>query len=208
MKLINSPENRTRLRCDGYVVIAVFALLLLFVLLGVASFFHLSSESQALRQAVTRCIPGPMEKQIGLNVGSFTLAAVRTGLRFVDMPPEARTAIGTLQGAEVCVYKLPAAHQHVNAAKVFFQADRAMQDRGWSRLVAVAQDAQVVAAYLPKSTRTSSRLKCCVFVLNGEDLVIVSARGNVEALMELAARQIPMDPQGLHLGHIPGLPSL
>jgi hypothetical protein len=44
---------------------------------------------------------------------------------------------------------------------------------------------------MPRGIRTLKRTACCVVVLNQEDLVVVSARGNVEPLLEL--ERVPLN---------------
>jgi len=65
-----------------------------------------------------------------------------------------------------------------------------MSRRGWERVVGVAQGRQFVAVYLPRSLRTVNRMACCVAVLNEQDLVVASARGNLEPLLALATQRL------------------
>jgi hypothetical protein len=57
--------------------------------------------------------------------------------------------------------------------------------------VGVVQGRQSVAIYLPRDFHTLQRMACCVAVLNDHDLVIVSSRGNPEALLSLALQKAP-----------------
>jgi hypothetical protein len=179
----------------GYIVLTgVFALLVL-AAIGLIGIFHLSSESAILRQTVMNGVPGEWDKRIALRVGWITTSLVRCGSRFIHMPPEPRAALDAVRGGEVGVYHLREEPQSVDRGRILSQADRAMARRGWTRAVGVVQEHQLVAVYLPKSGISSKRVRACVAVLDGRDLVIVSARGNLEPLMGIVEK---------HLDHGPG----
>ena len=65
-----------------------------------------------------------------------------------------------------------------------------MRRRGWERIVGVAGGRQFVAVYMPRNLRTVKRMACCVAVLNEQDLVVASARGNLQPLPELAMQRL------------------
>jgi hypothetical protein len=44
--------------------------------------------------------------------------------------------------------------------------------------------------YMPRNFRTVKRMGCCVAVLNEQDLVVASARGNLGPLLELATQRL------------------
>jgi hypothetical protein len=73
---------------------------------------------------------------------------------------------------------------------MFTAADKCMRQRGWERIVGVAQGRQFVAVYMPRNLRTAKRMECCVAVLNERDLVVASARANLEPLLELATQRL------------------
>jgi hypothetical protein len=49
-----------------------------------------------------------------------------------------------------------------------------------------------VAVYVPRKGLTTSRVKCCVLVLNGRDLVVVRASGNLDPLLEIAGKNFDL----------------
>ena len=61
---------------------------------------------------------------------------------------------------------------------------------GLERIVGVAQGRQFVAVYMPRNLRSAKRMECCVAVLNEQDLVVTSARGNLEPLLALATQRL------------------
>jgi hypothetical protein len=169
--------------------------LLLFLLLpalgavGIASYFRLSSSSRALRSAVMESVPGQWHKRLALNVGSLTLDVARFGLSFAPLPPDAEAALQSIQRADVGIYRLEKPTSPPDYSTMVTTADKSMRRRGWERIVGVAQGSQFVAIYAPANTRLKD-LSCCVAVLNEHDLVIVSARGNISALLDLAQKHI------------------
>jgi len=60
-----------------------------------------------------------------------------------------------------------------------------MQQRGWTRLVGVADRRENVLVYVPTDSAEPSRV--CLAVLHNRELVVVSARLKTEALAELVA---------------------
>jgi len=159
--------------------------------LGVASYFRLSSPTQALRRSVMEAVPGEWDKRIGINVGGFTLALVRFGSGFFQLPPEPKAALDALRGADVGLYRLerPPSSRDYSAALTI--ADKSMMRQGWERIVGVAQRGQLVAVYMPRGLRADRRFNCCVVVLNDQDLIVASGRGNVEPLLDLARQRLP-----------------
>jgi len=127
---------------------ALAALVLLpFVVLaaGVASYFHLSSDTKALRNSLMRSASVQWRPQIVLNVGNGTLSAVRAGLSFVELDAEARAALRAIRGAEVGIYQLASGEKSPDRAAMLAAADAAMNARGWDRVVGVLDGQDLVA---------------------------------------------------------------
>jgi hypothetical protein len=180
----NSPMRPSRLR-------PMFFLLLLVLLLpglcalGVASYFHLSSPSQSLRSAIMESVPGPWHRRFALNVGGLTFGLARFGSSFFHLPPEPKAALQALHGGEVGVYRLEEPMSLPDYAAILKTADQSMRRRGWERIVGVAQGGQFVVVYAPGDLRLND-VSCCAAVLNDQNLIVVSARGNITPLLELA----------------------
>jgi hypothetical protein len=165
---------------------AVVFFLPLFVVLEITSYFRLSSPAQALRRSVMENAPGEWDKKIALNVGPVTCGLVRFASVFVHMDPEPRAAINSLHGGEVGIYRLQRPSAQRNYSAVFAAADKSMSKRGWQRIVGVVQHDKLVAVYAPRDVHGFNDMACCVAVLNDENLVIASGRGDVEPLLKLA----------------------
>ena len=153
--------------------------------LGVASYFRLSSDTRALRNELTRASGAEWRKQIGLNIGDTTLGLARGASLFIDLDRDAQTALRAVRGAEVGLYELASTSKSPDRAAMLNAADKAMSRRGWERVVGVLDGDQMVGVFLPAKI-TSDRMKCCVAVLDGRRLIVVSAEGDLQPLMELA----------------------
>ena len=189
---VASLRLRFRVR-TGYVVLALVLCLPLLCAIGIAGCFRLSSATQALRNSLIESVPGQWDKRFAVHVPGLALGLVRFGSRFFNLQPEPKAALETLHGAEVGVYNLQDAPSALDYSAMFTAADKCMKRRGWERIVGVARGRQFVAVYMPRNLRTAKRMACCVAVLNEQDLVVASARGNLEPLLELATQRLQED---------------
>jgi hypothetical protein len=180
------PRPPTRSHAAFIVLIVVFTLCCLSVI-GVTSYFRLSSETNVLRESVMRSADGRWQKRIAVNLGWLTTGLVRAGSHLFKMPAEPRAALDSIRGVEVGVYHLAERRSRGDRAGAMACADKAMRARGWDRVVGVLEDNDVVALYMPRKPGWTGTVKCCVMVLNGQELVVASVRGNPEPLLALAA---------------------
>ena len=194
------PTNRATPRRTG--VLAALGIACLGVLLfwAVIAFLltgclRLSSDTKNLRNTLTQSLAAGWQKEVELNIGSGTLGAARFGLSFARLEPEARAALRALHGAEVGVYRLAPGRPVVDRAALLTAADGAMAGRGWDRLVGVVNPREFVAIYVPGQLRSPRAVTACVVVLEERQLVIVSARGNLEPLWQLALREAGARPK-------------
>jgi hypothetical protein len=160
--------------------------------LGVASYFHLSSDTRALRNELTKASGAKWRQQIGLNIGSLTLGTVRGGLSFAKLDPEAQEVLQAargLEGVEVGVYELNSESNTPDRAAMLTVADKVMSSRGWERVVGVLHGEEMVGVFLPVKSSSASRIKCCVVVLDERQLVLVSARADLKPLLEFLQNQ-------------------
>ncbi len=162
----------------------------LFCAVGVASYFWLSSDTQALRRSVMNSVPGQWDTKIAVRIGWLTTFAVRSCSKVIPLPPEPRAAMDAIRGVEVGVYELANRPGPADYSAVLVAADKTMALRGWDRIVGVLEGEQCVAVYVPRKSFSLERTTCCVVVLSERDLVLVSARGNLKPLLDLASTRL------------------
>jgi hypothetical protein len=71
--------------------------------------------------------------------------------------------------------------------------DKAMEKKGWTRIVGVAHEEELVAIYMPANRSSSNRIQCCLAVLSHRDLVVVAAHGNPEPLMQVLMKRFELE---------------
>ena len=164
--------------------------LLLFIVLAVmvVDCFRLPSEARALRDELITSSGVEWRREIALNANALMLGAIRAGLSCVRLDSGARAAIQSVRSAGVGVYQLPAGTPPPDRAAMLAAADSAMTVRGWERVVGVMDRRDLVAVYLQKEVSVR-HLKCCVMVFDGKEMVLVSAQGNPEPLVNYALAQ-------------------
>ena len=182
------PLIRPLARRPGFWI--VIALLLLpfmalgVIALGAASYFHLSSDTRALRNGLMKASGVEWRQQIGLNIGSVTLGVVRAGLSFVPLDFEARAAVQSVRGVEVGIYELATGAKPPDCAAMLAAADTLLTERGWERLVGVLNGEELVSVYVPGKDISARQMKCCVLVFDGRQMVMASAKADIEPLLQ------------------------
>ena len=164
----------------------VCLLLLALVVYGATGYFRLSSEMAGLRDGLQAASGREWQRMIALNVGGFTFGAARAGLSFVKMEDEARVALETIQACEVGIYQTAADTGSVDHPEMLAAADKAMQKKGWERVVGVIADNNLVAVYVPTKLSSTSRMKCSVLVCEGQRMILASTRANLDPVIKLA----------------------
>ncbi|MEI6393276.1 MAG: hypothetical protein WCT12_19500 [Verrucomicrobiota bacterium] len=192
------PVIRARALPVALLVLLGFFALVGLAVVGVTGYFRLSPDADALRRIALSSAGGSWNKVIALRVGWFTTGALRTGLSFVKMEPEARAALKVVRGAEVGVYELREAMAKPNQKSILARADKEMMARGWDRAVTVSKQDGLVVVYVSPSRFPAQNLKCCVLVLQERKLVVVSAQANLEPVLALALQHLQASHVALH----------
>ncbi len=160
-----------------------------FVLLAMvaASFLTLPSEARVLRKHVMAAADSNWHTKVQVDVGSLSIAAVRTGLAFVHDKDvaDAKLALAAVRHASVGVYMRDASEKGCSRERLFTETDQAMQKRGWSRLVGVADGKDNVLVYVSQDIAPDEPIDICVAVVNGQELVVVSTSIDAAKLTEL-----------------------
>jgi hypothetical protein len=197
MDSLQPPVIRSGLPVGHIVILAIIVAIGLGVV-GVMGYFRLGSDAAALRSSLTETTSGQYQKKIAVHVGALTMSTLRFGLRWVHLPPEPRAALNALQGAEVGVYNLQQHATSLDSGKVVAAADKTMTRRGWDRAIGVVRNDVLVVVYVPHKPMSAPNVKCCLMVLHENILVVASARGNVEPLMEIARNRIHLQSEENH----------
>ncbi|MBI2812751.1 MAG: hypothetical protein HYX71_00510 [Opitutae bacterium] len=171
-----------------------------FLLLGIAaiSYLTLDRDVRVLRQHVMAATGAQWHTKVQMSVGGFTLGAIRQGLRFVHQPniEDARLALRAVRHASVGVYERTSGGTNNSREQLFTETDRAMQKRGWTRLVGVADRQESVLVYVQEKLDEDEPIEICVAVVNGKEMVVASTTIDAAALGELVARHAGDDIKG------------
>lgn len=153
------------------------------VLLCTTGCFRVSSETRALRDVALEFGVDGADEKIELGVGFFTVGLAKLGTRFVEMPAEARSILGSVKGVECSVYEIKGQKQ--NLAELLTRADEAMDKQGCERVVGVIDDEQLVAVYVPRGATSHRNLSMSVMVLTQRELICATARGDLEPVVQM-----------------------
>ncbi|MBK8859101.1 MAG: hypothetical protein IPN11_15915 [Opitutaceae bacterium] len=154
---------------------------------GAYNLLTLSRDATALRRGVLDTYAGGSTTRIQLSLDSTALGLVRAGLIFAPLPDEARLALKSVCKASVGVYEL---NDVMARSNLMSQADAVMLARGYSRIIGVVEDDETVLIYVPDDADADT-LDVCLAVLDGKELVVVSARVDSEPLLKLIEQKLP-----------------
>jgi len=178
-----------------------------FLVLGAValSYLTLDRDVRVLRQHVMAATDANWHTKVQMSVGRVTLGAIGQGLRFVHAKDvdDARLALRAVRHASVGVYERTSGGSSWSREQLFGETDRAMQKRGWTRLVGVADQKEAVLVYVQEDLDADEPVEICVAVLNGKEMVVASTTVDAAALGELVAKHAGDDVKGhLPLAHL------
>jgi len=193
---ILSPAPRRRIW--PWVLAAGVICLTPFVVLGVAamSVLTLKRDAAVLRSHVMDATHCGWSTKVQLSVPNVVLGAVRTGMSLVkcsDAPEfdDARLALKAVKGVSVGVYHIKGAeHPDWSREELFAETDEAMQRRGWTRMVGVADGRDTVLVYVPKNMDAGDPVDICLAVVSGRELVVCSTTVDFDQIAKLAERHM------------------
>jgi len=169
-------------------VVAVLALIGSVPLI-LTSHLGLSRDLRRVRDGVFKTSNARWERQFELNAGQLAFGLARLAVSRAPVEPEVRTALGAVRGVEVGLYECRSPRSRLDYSQLLGQTDEALASRGWERMVGVQQRDQFVAVYTPRDMRPNGALELCVVVAADGHLILVSARGNLEPVLNLALRE-------------------
>lgn len=191
-----SPAPRRR-RVWLWVLLGASFCLSPFLLLGIAaiSYLSLDRDVRVLREHVMDATDARWKTKAQVSIGGLTLGAVGQGLRFVDNREvaDARLALRAVKHASVGVYERTSGSSEVSSEDFLEKTDRAMQKRGWTRLVGVVERSQAVLVYVANDADEGEPIDLCVAVVDGRQLVVASTTVDPDAIGDLVARHAGND---------------
>ncbi len=184
-----------------WVLLGVGICLTPFLVLGAValSYLTLDSDVRVLRQHVMAATDANWHTKVQMSIGRTTLGAIGQGLRFVHDKDvaDARLALRAVRHASVGVYERSSAGAaNWSQEQLFVETDRAMQKRGWVRLVGVSDNKETVLVYIQKDLDEDAPIDICVAVVNSKEMVVASTTVDPEVLGELVARHAGDDIKG------------
>lgn len=184
------PSRRRERPWLVWVLLAAFMGVPSLLLYGVVSCFGLGSDAAALREAVMASSDSGLNRQAELRLGWIPLTAMRQGLRWVNLDPEARLVLDSIRSVEAGVY----AFDDVGVpdrAGLLAAGDGALRPLGWDRIAGVIHEGDVVGVYSHAHPHDSEDLHFCVLVHHEGRLVLAAIRcraGPLLAMLETAVR--------------------
>lgn len=159
------------------------------------SYLTLDRNAAVLRGHVMDATDARWSTKVQLSVGTLTLGAIRHGLLFVHAKEmdDARLALAAVRHASVGVYERTSGATSWSREQLFSETDRAMQKRGWSRMVGVVDGKETVLIYAPQDLSADGPVDLCLAVVSGKELVVVSTSVEVDKLAALVERHAGAD---------------
>lgn len=160
----------------------------------VASYVTLDRDVAVLRREVMHATGADWHTKVQCSVGRVTIGAVRAGLVFVPKPEidDARLALAAVKHVSVGVYERGEGKLVLSREQLFSDTDRVMQQRGWTRLVGVAEHHdEAVLVYVPEDFDDDEPVDICLAVVNDRELVVCSTTLDADSLSELVAKHTP-----------------
>ncbi len=189
------PVAKSERRLARWIILGLVLLItpVVMVGVGVASLFRLNRDAAFLRREVMAATNAEWNTKVQVSAGWCTLTAARTIMGFVghEHQEEARLALSAVRRASVGVYERVGRTGELSAEHVIAGVDRKMKDRGWSRMVGVFDYDETVLVYASDDLDSGDHMELCVAVVDGDDLVVVSAKVEASKLVELVEKQLP-----------------
>lgn len=171
---------------------------------ALAASFLAGGEVRSLRQAAMAASPGTWERRIEFGVGRLPTLVVQGLARLipVSVDPRARAAIDAVHSADVGIYERRPEAPAQDVEATLREIRGTMERRGWEPAVLVRDGGELVAVFVPsQAPPTETRVSAAVLVLSGSEMVLVSARADVQPLLDEVLN--PMLRDHLQLASLP-----
>ena len=189
---MTTPASQTSGFRPLHWILIVCAAGMLVIAVKIAGIFFLSREASDLQSALTDAAGRDTDTHIQFTIGPGLLSVARLATTWIDdIPDEARRGLAAVRRVSVGIYQLDGKLSGSDRVTMLEAADRKLGDRGWERVVAVANGKETVLIYTPKGWEKTDEIRFCVAVQDGRDLVVVSAQAETAPLMELVRYHLP-----------------
>ena len=171
-------------------ILAILVAICLLPVVIVATHIGLSHEARVLRDELKTATGSTWSTRVQLSSGPLLIPAARAVVSFCNVDDDARHALAAVCSASVGVYELDEAGESEGLAPALASLDKRMLRRGWERLVTVIDNKDNVVVYTKAGNNWDSKIRVCIGVVTGKELVVVSATVRPEALMPLIDKHL------------------
>jgi hypothetical protein len=191
--MTTSKQFPSRRRSTLGTVIAVFGVLVLTAVIAavclgivVVRSLGIPDGTSPFREELFARLDLPHVSQVEVTVPPWLVVLGRVAASIADVDPRLNDGLAALKCGQVGVYELARVPSRRDVLTILELADQELGEAGWSRVVTVLEDEQLVAVY-QSAGGGETEFDAYVIVLDDRDLVMVSAKGRVEPMTKLVA---------------------
>jgi len=157
------------------------------------------NDFRAVQNIVLDELPQKPNIRVSVRAPELLVSLARFGLSFVDdIDDEARQAIRAVHGGQVGVFQLPNPVPRAGKLQIMKRVDESMSQNEWTRVAAVVDRDQMVLVYAPEDLNNPGVVEVLTLVLNNNELVIVSVKGDLRPIYEIARSHLDEVSDELH----------
>ena len=171
-------------------ILAILIAICLLPVVIVATHIGLSREARVLRDELKTATGSTWSTRVQFSSGPLLIPAARAVVKFCNVDDDARCALAAVSSASVGVYEIDEAGESPGLGGGLASLDARMSRNGWERLVTVIDDKENVVVYTKAGSNWDSKMRVCVGVVTGRELVVVSATVRPGALMPLIDKHL------------------
>jgi hypothetical protein len=150
-----------------------------------------SPDMRDVRNELLACLGQSPVASIEVAIPAWAATLGRVGASLTDLDPHLEAALQTAGGGQLGVYELSEQPPRETVRAMLQATDRSLGSKGWTRMVTVLDGGESVAVYgLDSSMRKGEALEIFLLVLSQQELVMLSARGYPEPMLELASAEL------------------
>ncbi|HUG12812.1 MAG TPA: hypothetical protein VMM36_17480 [Opitutaceae bacterium] len=171
-------------------ILAILGTICLLPVVIVATHIGLSSEARVLRDELKTATGSTWSTRVQLSSGPLLIPAARAVVSFCNVDEDARSALAAVRSASVGVYEIDEAGDSPGLGAGLASLDARLGRNGWERLITVIDNKENVVVYTKAGGNWDSKVRVCIGVVTGRELVVVSATVRPEALMPLIDKHL------------------